>query len=500
MAQSLAEASAGSELAAYQRVMQITSGAHPWDARLRGPSRLEWLRPSLSLIGNSSLPYGRNDGAIWAGRGLTVALTGGAAFRAGPLSVSVAPLLLAATNHDFPLIATGRGGDTAYASPVAPVNIDAPQRFGPAAFAELLPGETTVRLAVGPFEAGASTAAQVWGPGVHLPLVLGTNAGGYPHAFLGTARPVSIGIGRLSGRAVWGRLTSSEWDRTAQAQRARYAPALTMTFEPAGLEGLEIGGIRFFSTYLPPGGLSWGDLLKPFESIFKKGLANDSSPVGSNPDDQVASLFARWRFPAHGFEAYVEYGRADHNWDATDFVLEPDHSAAYLLGAARVWRRPNGDLVAVRWEVANARRSQLTLDRGEPIWYRSVGTPQGHTYRGQMLGSPAVHGGAGLVLRLDRYHSRGRWSVTATREEVRQQNANYPTTGVEAERPIDALYTLGAERLWFGGRFDVTAGVTLVQELNRGFGRDAFNLNALLRLTWNLGRAPQEAMTPAATR
>ena len=42
------------------------------------------------------------------------------------------------------------------------------------------------------------------------------------------------------------------------------------------------------------------------------------------------------------------------------------------------------------------------------------------------------------------------------------------------------MHTLGAERLFFRGRYDILTSVTAVYELNRDFRRDAFNLNLIV--------------------
>src|SRR5687768_728189 len=107
----------GSELEEYVRALQVSGTAphYPWS--LRGFSRAEissliapdsagpWkLHHRLTTraiatgpltVGatfNSAYPYGGSDGPIWAGRGLTVGLSGGVAGHAGRFSVALAPI------------------------------------------------------------------------------------------------------------------------------------------------------------------------------------------------------------------------------------------------------------------------------------------------------------------------------------------------------------------------------------------------------------------------
>src|SRR5688500_12693926 len=107
----------GSDFEDYLRVLQVAGIAplYPWSVRSfsvseiptlaaadsAGPWRLDRrFKASLIDVGaatlgsiyNSAYPFGSNDGAVWAGRGLTVAASGGVSGRYGPLSFTVAPI------------------------------------------------------------------------------------------------------------------------------------------------------------------------------------------------------------------------------------------------------------------------------------------------------------------------------------------------------------------------------------------------------------------------
>ena len=109
--------STGSEMEDYLRVMQIAGKVplYPWS--IRGFSRREITRLAvadstgpwklrerfntapltagpirLGAIFNSAFPYGANDGAVWAGRGLTSVASGGVAAAVGPLAIAIDPV------------------------------------------------------------------------------------------------------------------------------------------------------------------------------------------------------------------------------------------------------------------------------------------------------------------------------------------------------------------------------------------------------------------------
>lgn len=461
--------------------------AHPWADRYRlapdtmGGFQWDWVRPQTEVIFNSAFPYGSNNGAVWAGRGLTTAVRAGFSARYGPLSLTVAPVVFRAANTSFELMPNGRSGRLAFADGRNPTTIDLPQRFGDEPYTRLDPGQSTLRLDLPFVTAGISTANQHWGPASEFPILLGNNAAGYPHGFLGTSAPVNLWIGSVHGRLVWGRLDQSPYAPTGADDDLRFMSGLIGAFSPRGIPGLEIGGARFFHTPWPRNGLTVDHFLKPVEGFLKEDLP-DQRPgpdPKSDADNQLASAFFRWVFPGSGFELYGEYGREDHNWDLRDFLLEPDHDSAYLLGFQKAWRRSPRDFVVLRGELVNSRISHLVRVRPQAPFYRHSRARQGHTHRGQLLGSPAVYGGGGSLLAADWYYPDGRWTVAWRRELRWGHDAVGAAGGAGAESAgSDVIHALSAEALVFHGQFDLTAGVTGAYNLNRYFGSDAFNLKA----------------------
>ncbi|MFL5540221.1 MAG: capsule assembly Wzi family protein [Longimicrobiaceae bacterium] len=516
------EATAGSEAERYLRVLQVAgvaplypwsirafspaevdrlasgTAAHPWALRLPPPAdpgrRVHGglLRPALRTVYNTAFPQGGNDGAVWAGRGATLSATAGVALRWGALSVRLEPVVFWTQNRSFALAPNGQPDSLRFSDPGNPLSIDLPQRFGDGGYGRVDPGQSTARLDVRGFALGVSTANQQWGPTVDLPLLLGTNAAGFPHAFLGTSTPWNVGVGRLHGRVVWGSLSQSPYSSVSGAGSRRLMTGVLGVFTPRGLPGLEVGGARFFHTDWPEGGLRFSDLTEPFQSLFKAGLpeTGEGPDDRSSDDNQLASAFARWVLPRAGFEAWAEYAREDHNWDLKDFLLQPDHDAAYTLGARKVWRR-GASLVSLRGEVLDAMPGNLSAVRRQTLFYRHTFERQGHTELGQVLGSPAAYGGAGSVVALEKYTPRGRWTVDWTRTRVRGLRATpHDSLGTGG---VDVVHSLGAEAVLFRGGLDAVLGVRGSYELNRNGGDDAFNLGATLGLRIGLQGGPRPA-------
>lgn len=518
----------GSEMERYLRVLQVAgkSPVYPWAIRSFSPSEVERLAPADSahpwagryrlaadtaaglelapvfpearLVYNSAFPYGDGDGAVWAGRGLTASLQGGGSVRYGPVSLTLAPIVYYAGNSGFELQHNGEQGHLVYADGVRPYLIDLPQRFGDDSYLRVDPGQSTLRVDGLGLAAGVSTANQQWGPAAYYPIVLGNNAPGFAHLFLGTQRPLNVGLGRIHARFFWGRLGQSDYSTVAADSANRLMTGLVAVFTPAGVPGLELGLGRFHQALWPSGGLERRQLFSQFESFLKVNVSDpQDTEVNRIPENQLASVFARWVFPRSGMEVYGEFARDDHNWDMRDLLLEPDHQSAYLLGLGKVWRTDGSRFVELRGEVLNAQPSHLTRVRSQGVFYYHTRVRQGHTHQGQLLGSPAAYGGAGSTVALNVLDGRGRWSVAWSRE-LRADDAPVLWGYGSTSRGVDALHSLSGEAVRFRGPWELAAGLVGVYDHNRDFTRNAFNANLSFSVRTRVGRPDRAAGDGAA--
>lgn len=462
-------------------------GVHPWAARFPHDSvrpSLEELAPELRVTMNSAFPYGSNDGAVWAGRGITGAVRAGLRARRGAFSLTLAPEAFWTQNSSFPLLKVpARPGQLIYADPRS-LDIDLPQRPGDGGYGRLDPGQSTARMDTRAVTLGVSTANQHWGPASEYPVLLGNNAGGFPHVFLGTGVPAPVGVGRLHARLVWGELAQSEYSPITGTRSRRLMSGAVVSFTPRWLPGLEVGGATFIHTPWPEDGLEASDFFRVFQGLKDTGESREPGGPGLGADNQIATVFGRWVFPRSGLEVYGEFGREDQVYDLRNLAVEPDHDAAYMFGMRKVWLRSPARMVVMRGEILSTQVSHLDLIDRRTRFYTHFAERQGHTQRGQILGSPAGYGGAGALLAGDWYHPRGRWTVTLARE-LRRDRADYPVASVGTGGP-DVMNALGVEMVRFTRTMDVTAGLRGVYELNRDFGGNAFNLNATIGLRASL--------------
>jgi hypothetical protein len=475
--------------------------AHPWSARTveggaaagafarRGMTRaiggapIAWrvLRPEFSVIYNSALPVGMNDGVLWAGRGTTVAAQAGVAAEWKFLRFQLAPIAFRAENADFEIAPNGQTGHLLFGDARYPRFIDVPQRFGDDAYGRFDWGDSFLEATLGPVQAGFSTARLQWSPARDHNLVLGTNSGGFPHFFAGTSKPFDIRIGTINTRLIAGRMEQSAYSRIQTGPLHRFHSALIGTFTPVFAPGLELGATRSMN-------VRWREGMPTLAQVFRAfgGVINDQvGSINQNEENQFATLFARFAPPTTGFEAYGEYSREDFSGNWRWLILQPDDLAGITFGFAHARRRRDGTVRVLRGEMVNAdvshhERLGRTLVRPIPLYWH-VHTFQGYTSRGQLLGSVGAYGGAASNFSLETFHTRGRDLIAFERVLSNDWNASLgPIGGV---RHPEVRYGVRYERVRLNALGEIGVSVAPSWTLNRLLeeGNDVFNLNVQVR-------------------
>jgi hypothetical protein len=472
----------------------------PWDASragtVAGTGPALAIRPmTLRSDFNSAYPRDINNGARWAGRGVSAELSGGLELRWGALSAAAAPAILVHQNRAFETVPVAHPERTAFAHPWHR-GVDLPQRFGETGYGSFDPGQSYVRIDAGPLAAGVSTENLWWGPALRYPLLMSNTAAGFPHAFIGTSGARNVGIGRAELQAVWGRLTESpHFDDDADNDH-RLIAGLTVGFEPRGLPGLFLGAGRIFVQTLVPGELGFSDyVLGPYRSVRENPLGADNR-LG---DNQLISAFARWAHPAAGLEVYLEWAREDHWEDLDELIAVPDASQAVTLGLQKVMVRETSwiRLAFETTRLDDALPFQNGFRGGPLSFYVHSQVIQGHTQRGQLLGAYVGTGADAQYLALDRFSGTGRAGVYL--ERIRREADTYRMRWSRAYGPDghDVEVTAGVHQLRFVGAFDLAWGASYSHRSNRDFlgmlesparRRTEGNWGLRLDLGWHPGR------------
>ncbi|MEM7416424.1 MAG: capsule assembly Wzi family protein [Gemmatimonadota bacterium] len=445
------------------------------------------IRPTstgIRLFNNSHHPVNGLDGAVWQGKGLTTAIDFGASLEWRGLRLSFAPSLIWTQNSSFELAPVEVGGQSVFGYPWRP--IDLPQRFGASSFSRLDAGQSEFRVSGFGMTGGFGTRNLWWGPGVRSGILMGNNAGGFPHAFLGTRGPRSIGIGTVEANWIWGSLAQSKYFDLPASSDDRYLTGLVVSFAPSFLHGLHVGFARVFYGWVPPDGVSVGDRFLVFQGIRKERLQSGGNPTGDDERDQIVSLFGRWVLPESGFEVYVEWVRNDHPLDFLDILLEPEHSQGYTLGLQKAVSLAGGRRLALQAELTHLEREATFQVRASPVYYAHHIVLQGYTHRGEVIGAGIGPGGIQQFVGVELYEPWGKAGALLQRRVT--DNDAYYDWAADNGRPFDkhdVSIDLGVHGAYFAGDVELSGAFTYTRQLNRYFfGPKVDNFNVRLSLRW----------------
>jgi hypothetical protein len=462
-------------------------GDLPWPSELRPLEpeplpALELVKPTLGMVLNTAYPDNRNNGALWAGRGLGSELSGGLTFRWGPLSGAVLPTLAFQQNRDFETITTVRPpGYSPHIYPWRPGTIDWPQRFGERRFFTIDPGQSFLQAEHAGIALALSTENLWWGPAQRNPLILSNTAPGFPHLALGTARPRDVWLGALEAQAIWGRLDESPYFDGEAENDTRLFAGFIVDIQPYALPGLYLGIARAHVLALD-GLASHRRAFAPFW-----GMGGHHEDGSDHPGYQFISLFGRWAIPDAGFEIYTEWASRARWSGLNDFLREPGRDQSYLVGfqyiipAGESWVRLYGEGVQLTGS------PKLPMEGGAVSFYTDERIRQGHTHRGKLLGASIGPGSDAQILGVDLFTGWGR--IGAFAERTRRDEDAYYTHWTRYYGPSahDIALAAGVRHLLFLGDYSIGWTLSYEGRRNRNFiGLNGSNWDLLSERNWGL--------------
>jgi len=309
--------------------------------------------------------------------------------------------------------------------------IDQPMRFGDKAINRFDLGQSTAMLSVRNVQLGFSHENEWWGPGIRNAIVLSNNAPGFSHFFFRTARPIDTRLGAVEMRWLVGGLTESRYFDTVSTNNVRSLAAIGATLQTKWNPNLSFGIARsVFGTATGWGEVPWRwlDVLAR-TNVGKKGplVPHRDSVLTPGGKDQMVSLFSRWVFPSYGVEVYVEWARRILAANLRDFLIAPNHTHGYTLGAQ--WRSLEWHSGTFRVQAEVTQLEQSATFRDEPVgsWYTSRRVVQGYTNQGEVIGASIGPGASSQWLAVD-YLKRG-WRVGAFAGRIRLNEDVHSTFG-----------------------------------------------------------------------
>ena len=443
---------------------------------------LRWtlLAPQAAVTWDSRLPFERNDGGVWSGRGVTTQISGGMRAECGRLRLVFAPELWHAQNRAFAILTATGPGRSGFINPFyagREASADLPLRFGSRPITVVQPGQSSAELDAGYVTLGVGTQSQWWGPGLRNALVMSNHAAGIPSAYVRTTRPVRSRWGSAEARWMVGALTESPYYDVDPSNDLRSLSGLVVTIVPAFDTTFTIGVARVVyapianAAALPARFLDavarWGPAANVREATFGRAA------------EQLSSLFLRWVFPSSGFESYAEWARVILPASFRSLLLAPQYSQGYTLGAQWI-STPDTLTTAWRAQIEMTMVEQPRRSRTEepPAFYVSPVVGQGYTQRGRVIGAMIGPGGSSQFLAMDRL--RPFWSVGGMLGRIRWNDEQYyrrPSSNLGFSHDVTLFSGIRGWRTL--GRYHVSAELIAEKRLNylfqsivSGFGED----------------------------
>ncbi|MEO5910572.1 MAG: capsule assembly Wzi family protein [Pelobium sp.] len=419
---------------------------------------------------NTHHPYGWNDGSMIPSKGYESLVSAGVFFKYGPLVIQLQPEYVFASNGAFEVYPINYNGN------------DMPQRFGTKSYSNLNWGQSSIRLRLGPVDLGLSNENLWWGPGLRNSLLMTNTAPGFKHVTLNSNQPINTYIGSFEAQIIGGRLENSGY-LFPKTDNWRYLAGLAVSYHPKWVPGVFLGFTRSFQTYQ--------ENLKKFSDYFplfrplQKVNDKNQDLNGSDRDDQISSVFARWALKKAHAEVYFEYGVNDHSYNLRYFLLSPEHSRAYIFGMRKLIpvKQAKDQYVQLGFEFTQLEQSIEYLIRGAGSWYTHYEIDEGHTNSGQVLGAGIGPGGNLQTFDLSWFKGYKHLGLQLERYQHNSDFYNGYLNNGTTEPWVD--FSAAAVSDWNYKGFLLNAKLQGIQSVNYLWGKDnVFNLHASLGITY----------------
>ncbi|OOG74608.1 capsule assembly Wzi family protein [Algoriphagus sp. A40] len=341
-------------------------------AQLKKSKVFAKILPILNTsIYNSNRPWGWGNYGLQNGAGFQTMVSTGAFFKFHFLEVQLRPEFVWSQNKAYQGFSDHFSDNSIFARFRYWNFGDHPERFG-GEFNQIATwGQSYISLSFGKAELGFSTQNIWWGPGQFSALIFSDNARGMKHFYIKTKSPANIGIGFLEGQMIFGRAEDSGLDPTQNEQLNgqyfrpfngdwRYVNGISLSYQPSFIKGFTVGFNRTFQQYNEDVSETVSGRIPVFEAFQKEKLFENGNSViyDQEAQDQLVSVFFRFKSVKGKFELYSEFGKHDHNFNWREFILNPEHARAYLFGFQKLIELPTpGKLIQIRGEIIHQQES-----------------------------------------------------------------------------------------------------------------------------------------------
>lgn len=394
---------------------------------------------------NSEYARGLNDGPAWQGKGANITTALGFSGRWGKLTYVVNPIIQYVQNlpYDTGTDLAGRNNPNQYAFEN---NIDYVMRYGENSDINIYPGQSELALSLDKLKFSLSTQNIRWGPAIYNPLLMSTNAGGFPHFSIGTNEVFKTTIGDIDGQIIWGLIKESEYFNNDPDDNYRYFTGITLGYRPSFFKELSVSIQRtlyaqtqFLNSFFDNGFAVFSGLIAPDEgkTINGRYFPNDIY-------DQNMSISMKYENVEDQFSLYWEWIVGDFPAGISNFLEHPDDVSGFTLGFWKEFSLSNDDEFRLIFEhsALAAWDTRYTAGYGVPSFYVHTINKQGYTNNGQIMGASIGPGGNSDEIRLTYFWKKSSLSLEYQRTRF---NDDYFFTEVAGNRsrPFDLEHHVG---------------------------------------------------------
>ena len=386
---------------------------------------------------------------------------------------------------------------------------DYPERFGDGNYQKFWWGQSKISLSGDHLEIYAGTQNIHWGPGQFNSLIFSNNAPGFAHLSINTVKPLKTFIGSFEAQMVMGRLENSFFAPSQnQVQNEkfyipvesewRYLNGFSVVYNPKWIRGVYFGINRTFQVNNNLRGNSINDYFPIFQFFQKeKVIDNGNSASYDNlGNDQQVSIFSRLVAREAKAELYFEFGRRDHSYNWREFILNPEHARAYLIGFQKlISLNEKFAFIQIRAEMVQQQESVNRYIRYEGLsgnltWH-THGIARGFSNQGQAIGVGIGTGANSQAIEIAYVDNENKLGVLFSRVENNKDFFNKAFGQREQYNPwIDFGLNLIADKKW--DNFTLSSKLTVVTSQNKqwksyllpneSFLRAKASLNAMIQV------------------
>ena len=286
------------------------------------------------------------------------------------------------------------------------------------------------------FAIGLSNDNMWWGPGLQSTLSMTNNTVGFNNFMVGSIREL-----RWKNISIMGRYTFSELNNEKD-WKSIYFTSLTGQLTFYSEQILTFGFSRNYLTGGADIGVPWtkSDARKiVFEGVFIKNLQKlDYTIAGHDRWDQTLSTWFELSFPKNKLKLFIEIGFNDNRFNLWDFIVQPDHSMASIIGF-RKYGFLNRDNIIFGFEYANLIQGRHHIFRASPNWY-DRSHYNDFSYEGRRWGAHSGSDSDDILIYFGLMNEK--WAIVPALNFERHGVTTYRPAEIKFEFKIDARYKI----------------------------------------------------------